>query len=83
MNIKDWLDQEQGRNQRLAAHTGRTASAVTQWRTNGVPRDLMKVVRDFTAGEVTLDEMLPDPDPQFTHVPLTNAMSAMRINAAT
>ena len=29
----------------------------------GVPVKLMKQVRDFTGGEVTLDEMLPDPAP--------------------
>ena len=60
MNINEWLDKEVGRSARLAEHFNRTPSAVTQWRTNGVPKEHMKAVRDFTRGEVTLDEMLPE-----------------------
>lgn len=60
MKLNDWLNTEVGRAARLAAHFGRTASAISQWRTNGVPVDLIKAVRDFTGGEVTVDEMLPD-----------------------
>lgn len=45
----------------MAEHFGLTQSAVSQWRTNGVPPARMKAVRDFTGGAVTLDEMLPDP----------------------
>jgi DNA-binding transcriptional regulator YdaS (Cro superfamily) len=44
----------------LAQHFGLTQSAVSQWRTNGVPPHRMKAVRDYTGGAVTLDEMLPD-----------------------
>jgi len=63
MTFTDWLKAETGRATALAAHFGVTASAVSQWRTNGVPPANMKAVREFTAGEVTLDDMLPDPLP--------------------
>lgn len=57
--FSNWLDAEPKRTKKLAEHLGRTASAVSQWRTNGVPVDLMKSVRNFTNGEVTLEEMIP------------------------
>lgn len=60
MNLNQWLDGEAGRTTKLASHFGRTLSAITQWRTNGVPVRHMKAVRDFTVGEVTLEEMVPD-----------------------
>lgn len=60
MNLNEWLNKETGRASKLAQHFGRTASAVSQWRTNGVPLDLMKAVRDFTKGEVSLESMVPD-----------------------
>jgi len=59
MNLNQWLDAETGRSARLAEHFNVTPSAVTQWRTNGVPVDRMKSVRDFTANAVTVEEMLP------------------------
>jgi len=61
MNLPDWLDGDRGRLTALAEHFGLTLSAVSQWRTNGVPSTRMKAVRDFTDGAVTLDDMLPDP----------------------
>lgn len=63
MNLNQWLDGEVGRSARLAELFGVTAAAVTQWRTNGVPTGRMKAVRDFTGGEVTLDEMIPESTP--------------------
>lgn len=60
MKLNEWLNKEVGRAAKLSQHFGRTASAISQWRTNGVPVDLIKAVRDFTGGEVTVDEMLPD-----------------------
>lgn len=45
----------------LTQHFGLTPSAVSQWRSNGVPSGRMKAVREFTNGAVTLDDMLPDP----------------------
>lgn len=47
----------------MAQHFGLSQSAVSQWRSNGVPPARMKAVRDFTGGEVTLDDMLPDSQP--------------------
>lgn len=55
-----WLDGEDGRAKKLATHFKRTLSAISQWRTTGVPVHHMKAVRDFTGGEVTLEEMVPD-----------------------
>jgi DNA-binding transcriptional regulator YdaS (Cro superfamily) len=60
MNLNQWLDGEAGRTTKIASHFGRTKGAITQWRTNGVPVGLMKAVRDFTNGEVSLEEMVPD-----------------------
>ncbi len=60
MKLNEWLDNEVGRTRNLAAHLKRSASAVSQWRTNGVPVDLMRSVRDFTNGDVSIEEMLPE-----------------------
>jgi hypothetical protein len=61
MDLTSWLETEKGRALALAAHFGRTPAAISQWKKNGVPVDLMKEVRDFTGGEVTLEEMVPEP----------------------
>ncbi len=61
MELNTWLEAEKGRLTALAQHLGKTPSAITQWKTNGVPVGLMKAVRDFTGGAVTLDEMVPEP----------------------
>ena len=60
MNFNEWLDNETGRAARLAEHFRITPSAVTQWRSNGIPVDRMKDVRDFTSGSVSIEEMIPD-----------------------
>ena len=59
MDLTTWLEAEKGRSAALAAHFGKTPAAVSQWKTNGVPLGLMKAVRDFTGGAVTLEEMVP------------------------
>jgi DNA-binding transcriptional regulator YdaS (Cro superfamily) len=64
MNITSWLEAEKGRSAALAAHLGRTPAAISQWKQNGVPLDLMKEIRDFTGGLVTLEEMVPDAAPK-------------------
>lgn len=61
MTLIDWLDAAPGRLTALAQHFGLTQSAVSQWRTNGVPLGRMKAVRELTGGDVSLDEMVPDP----------------------
>lgn len=60
MKLEDWLAAERGRAAALADHFKITRSAVSQWRTNGIPVDYMKAIRDFTGGAVTLDEMVPE-----------------------
>ena len=49
-----------GRNARMVKHFGLTPGAITQWRSNGVPPQRMKAVRTFAAGDVSLEDMLPD-----------------------
>ena len=61
MTFNDWLAAEKGRAAALAAHFGVSPAAVSQWKVNGVPVANMKAVRDFTAGEVSLEDMVPDP----------------------
>ena len=59
MNLKTWLDNEMGRNARMAKHFGLTPGAISQWRSNGVPLARIKAVRAFTQGQVSLEDMLP------------------------
>lgn len=60
MQLTQWLDREKGRTAALAAHIGVSPSAVSQWRSNGVPVVHMKAVRDFTDGAVSLEELVPE-----------------------
>lgn len=59
MHFAKWVESEPGRLAQLATKFGVTKSAVSQWKTNGVPLRLMKAVRDQSAGVVTLDDMVP------------------------
>lgn len=59
MLFTEWLDAEKGRTTAVAEHFDRTLGAISQWR-DGVPTSLMLAVRDFTGGEVTLEEMLAE-----------------------
>ncbi len=68
MNLFDWLDSVPGRTKQLAEHLDITASAVTQWRANGIPLSRMRQLVDFTAGEVTLEDMVP-PSPEDVAAP--------------
>lgn len=63
MDLITWLDAERGRAGALAEHARVTKAAVSQWKTNGVPVEKMKLVRDFTDGVVTLEEMVPESPP--------------------
>lgn len=60
MTFSDWLDTEAGRTTRLAEYFDVTVSAVTQWRTNGVPVNKLLEVKEFTRGQVTIEEMLEE-----------------------
>lgn len=63
MDLSTWLEAEKGRLKALAQHLDRTPAAISQWKSNGVPVGLMKAVRDFTHGAVTLEEMVPESSP--------------------
>lgn len=67
MDLTTWLEAEKGRAAALAAHFGKTPAAISQWKSNGVPLGLMKAVRDFTGGAVTLEELVPEPTPLDAH----------------
>lgn len=58
MGFDEWLDAERGRLKMVAEHFHVSSSAVSQWRTNGVPVDNMIPLREFTGMEVSLEEML-------------------------
>lgn len=60
MDLTTWLEKEKGRAAALAERFGVSRSAVSQWKTNGVPVDYMKAVCEFTGGEVTLEALVPD-----------------------
>lgn len=45
----------------MAEHFRVNKTAVFGWKVHGVPPSRMKAVRDFTGGEVTLDDMVPEP----------------------
>lgn len=61
MTLTKWLAAEKGRAASMAAHFDISKAAISQWKTNGVPLAHMKAVRDLTGGEVTLEEMVPEP----------------------
>ena len=60
MKFSQWLDSETGRATKVAQHFDVTLSAVSQWRTNGVPYDNMKEVRALSNDDVSLEEMLDE-----------------------
>ena len=65
MNLTTWLKGEKGRSKALSERFAISPQAISQWQTNGVPRHKMLEVRDFTQGEVTLEDMLlPQPEPE-------------------
>lgn len=63
MNFSAWLEAEKGRGAQVSAHFNVTPAAVSQWKTNGVPLAHMKAVRDLSEGAVSLEEMVPAPQP--------------------
>lgn len=76
MDLITWLGAEKGRSLALAQHFGVTPAAVSQWKRNGVPLGNMKAVRQFTEGQVTLEEMVPDTDGGAPAVPQLEASNA-------
>lgn len=63
MNIKDWLNAEHGRAARLAKHLGVSRSMVSQMIRDAdpvrVPPAHYRAIRDFTGGEVGLEDLVP------------------------
>jgi len=60
MKFNDWIKKERGRQKALASFLGIDKSAITHWKTNGVPREHMLDVRAYSQGAVSLEEMLED-----------------------
>lgn len=57
MKLKAWLEAERGRHKALASYLGVSPGRLTQMAQSGVPAKHMLAVRDFTSGDVTLEEM--------------------------
>lgn len=60
MDFSTWLEAEIGRAAAVAKHFNVSRSAVSQWKTNGVPVANMTAVRELSGGVVTLEAMLAD-----------------------
>lgn len=60
MTFNEWLDEVPGRTALVARQFGVTISAVTQWRSNGVPLGRMKAVQVLSGGRVGLEDMVPE-----------------------
>jgi DNA-binding transcriptional regulator YdaS (Cro superfamily) len=58
MKLKFWLDQERGRYTALANHLGVSVGRVSQMADDGVSTKYLFSVRDFTHGQVTLEELV-------------------------
>lgn len=63
MDLKPWLEAERGRHAALAAHLDLSPGRITQMADDGVPAKYMLIVRDFTGGAVTLEEMVAQRSP--------------------
>jgi DNA-binding transcriptional regulator YdaS (Cro superfamily) len=57
MNLKSWLHAGRGRHAALAVHLELSRGRITQMADGGVPMKHLIAVRDFTKGDVTLEEM--------------------------
>ena len=57
MELHRWLDAEPGRATWLADNLGRSKTAVSLWRDEGVPMLLMKRIEELTEGAVTVAAM--------------------------
>lgn len=60
LKFADWLDAEVGRATEVARYFGVTNGAVTQWKTNGVPADLILEMHEYTRKAVSVESMLAD-----------------------
>lgn len=60
MNLHEWLDKPEnaGKAVWLASQLGRSKTAVSLWRGDGVPLPLIPKIVELSGGEVTEDAML-------------------------
>lgn len=58
LTFAEWVEAKPGRPQETAAHFGRSKTAISLWKRQGVPVAFMTAMRDFTHGEVSLEKML-------------------------
>lgn len=56
--LQTWIKAERGRASALATHLKVSRSRISQMAEAGVPVPYMLAVRDFTAGSVTLEDMV-------------------------
>lgn len=64
MKFAQWVESDKGRVTRVAHFFGVTPAAISQWKTGGVPVAHMKSVVYLSHGAVTLEEMVPEPNPR-------------------
>ena len=60
MELHEWLDkpENKGKASWLAEQLGRSKTAVSLWRDEGVPLPLIPQVANMTGGQVTEDDLL-------------------------
>lgn len=61
LSFPAWLDAEKGRATRIAEHFKVTRSAVSQWRTNGIPVHYILDLHALIGGDVPLDALVRRP----------------------
>lgn len=60
MKLKSWLSGGRGRATALAKHLNVSLGRMSQIASDGVPVQHMPAVRDFTSGEVSIEEMVEE-----------------------
>jgi hypothetical protein len=58
MDLHTWLDGDKGRATWLAEQLGRSKTAVSLWRNEGVPLALIPRIAELIGGAVTVEAML-------------------------
>jgi DNA-binding transcriptional regulator YdaS (Cro superfamily) len=71
MKLTKWLAAEPGRAVAMARYFGISKQAVDQWGDLKVPRDKMAEVRDYTHGQVRLEDMIAPPSGRLPPAPRT------------
>lgn len=56
--LRTWISARRGRASSLALHLNVSRGRITQIADHGVPAKHMLAIRDFTAGEVTLEDLV-------------------------